>query len=522
MKIPTADEEDPKGLPIGPRPKRDLFAPLTNQGVVHKTLRGGIYSLGSQAVNFCIGILTIAILARFLSPSDYGIFAILFIFISFFSVFLNFGLVESVLQSKIITRGDSSSLFWLNVVFGTAMSALCIAIAPIVGWFFSDSRLIPALSIIGLYFVIGSFGTQHRALLQRSMDYAATARCDIAGQLLGLPVGVVLAMNGAGYWSLVALQLSSAFVMTAGLILTTRWIPGRPAINQRVRSLVGIGANVTGFQVLNFFGANTDNILVGRFVGVFQLGLYSRAYNLLIVPVLQLITPLTNVMVGALTRIGAENDAEFGTAFRSIASKLNIVVIPLTVFFMINAHQIIRIVLGPRWDQAANIYFVLGFGGLAEPIIVMVGWLLIAEGRSRDYLYIGALRVPVMLAGFAVGVQFGTIGVAAAYSIVTCVALLPILWFAGRTGPVSATVLLGTCQHGILLGLVTAASAGAALYLVHPGPALVDLAISFTASVVSNGLCLVLIPSIRREVADIRAAFRDHFHQRPATRSQPL
>jgi len=453
----------------------------------------------------------VAILARLLTPSDYGVFALLLIVLTFLMVISNAGLNEATLQSRLLSHVEASSLYWFNVLVGCVMAVICAAVSPLAAWFFHSDALIPTLSVMGLSFPIGALGAQHRALLQRSMRYRLTAACDIAAQLVGLVVAVAFALGGAGYWSLVALQISAAATSSVCLMIATRWRPGRPHITERIKALVTFGMNVTGFQIANFFGTNTDNILIGRVLGVFQLGSYSRAYNLLIAPLTQILIPVANVLIVTLSRVGTSDASEFRATFKAIATKINLLLIPLTAFMILNAHAIVRVVLGPQWEEAAKIFTILGIGGLVEPTITMIGWVLIAEGRSRDYLLVGITRAPAMVVGFFVGVRFGVLGVAAGYSVVTCVSLIPILWFVGRRGPVTSGAVYETGLLGALTATTVVASSLAVHALIPSAGALASLFIAAAAAAVVVVPLIVAVPPLRSEVGNIRRLLVDAF-----------
>ncbi len=479
------------------------FEPVPVDSVRRSTIRSTGIVLASQGAKFVIAFLTVAIMARILTPSDYGIFALLLVVVNFIWVFSNLGLSAATVQRKVLTPDEASSLFWVNLTAGVAMALLCFAISPLVAAFFHEPALRPAISVMGTGFIFSSAGIQHRALLMRVLSFGSIAICELSAQVLSSLTGIALAVAGAGYWSLVALQVSYGIISSALFFCASGWTPRRVRHPLRNRQLFQFGANVTGFSIANFFGKNLDNILIGKVYGSFQLGNYSRAYNLLVAPLVQIMYPIEDVIMSALSRIGVDNRERFRNTFLSIGTKLNLCTMPLIAFAIVDAHSIVRIALGPQWDEAAKIFYVLGIGGLVEPMTVMTSWLFVGEGRTRDYLITGLVGVPVMIVGFLVGLPYGPVGVATGYTVVTCVGLVPLFWFVGRSGPVSSRDLYRTLGLGAAVAGAVAVGAVFGREVLATGSALVTLLTSGAFAVCAGCIAVAAIPRARTEVREL-------------------
>jgi PST family polysaccharide transporter len=490
---------------IAPRRTPDHYLePVPSDRVKRATVAGGTVILATQATKFALAMITVAIMARILTPSDYGIFALLLIVVNFFAVLNNFGLSSATVQRKTLSAHEASAMFWISSAFGVALALLCVALSPVVALAFHHSGLVPAICVIGSGFVFAGIGMQHRALLMRVMNFGRVAVCDIAAQLLSALAGIALAFLGAGYWSLVILQVSYTALFAVFSSIASGWNPGWPRRPLLVGDLVHFGARVTGFEMATFFGKNSDNFLLGVFKGTYQVGNYSRAYNLLVAPLEQVLYPLEMVMVASLSRIGADDRDAYKRTFTSVAAKLNLLVVPLVAFAVVDAHAIIRVVLGNQWDGAARVFEVLGIGGLVEPMIVMTSWLFVSQGRTRDYLLLGIVSVPIMVVGFVVGLPYGMVGVATAYTVVTCAGVAPTLWLVGRDGPVTAGDLYRTCALGAAVALAVAGGALVGREAVTTGSAVVSLAVSGALGATAGCLTIALLPPAR---AQVREAF---------------
>jgi polysaccharide transporter, PST family len=492
-----------KRMRVFPRRMADHYLePVPHDTIKRSTITGGSVVLASQATKFAIAMITVAIMARILTPSDYGLFALLLIIVNFFAVLNNFGLSSATVQRTSLTSHEASAMFWVSSIFGLGLALLCVAISPALGMALGHPSLVPAICVISAGFVFSGVGMQHRALLTRVMNFRAVAASDVAAQLLSAGIGITLAVLGAGVWSLVLLQVSYAGLFALFLALASGWNPGWPRRPLLVGDLVHFGARVTGFEMATFFGKNSDNFLLGVFKGTSQVGNYSRAYNLLVAPLEQVMYPLESVMVASLSRIGADATEAYRRTFTSVASKLNLLLVPMIAFAVVDAHAIIRVVLGDQWDGAARVFEVLGVGGLVEPLIVMTSWLFVSQGRTRDYLLLGLVSVPVMVLGFVIGLPYGMVGVATAYTVVTCAGVVPTLWFVGREGPVAARDLYRSCALGAVVGLAVAIGAVIGREAVGTADALVSLLVSGALGAAAGCLAIALLPSARGQVRE--------------------
>ena len=483
----------------------DYFAPAPLGDIKQATVRGGTVVLVAQAAKFVLAVLTVAIMARILTPSDYGVFALLMIVVSFIAVLGDFGLSSATIQRTTLTHHEASSLYWVNIVAGCALALACVAVSPLVAMIFHQSKVVLALSVMGVSFLVSAVGAQHSALLSRVMRFGRVAVCLIGAQVLSSLTGIALALAGAGYWSLVILQMTYTLVNSLLLSLLSGWKPARPKRPLLVRELLHFGARVTGFSVANYVARNMDNILIGKVYGLNALGNYSRAYNMLLAPLEQVMYPIANVMIAALSRIGIIEREAFRRTFMSVATKINLAVMPLVAFAVVDSQSIIRVALGDQWGSAAKIFAVLGIGGLVEPVIVMTSWLFMSEDRTREYLVLGVVGVPVMVCAFFAGLPYGPVGVAAGYTIVTCAGVVPTFWYTGREGPVSAGDLYRTCVLGAEVAVAVAAGALLSREALVTGDALLSLVASAGVAACAGCVALAALPAARREVRELRA-----------------
>ena len=286
------------------------------------------------------------------------------------------------------------------------------------------------------------------------MRFGVLAAIEVSSALVGIVVGIVSALYDAGYWALVLMHLSTALARTVGVWLGCRWRPGLPVRGVGVRSMLAFGGNLAGFSVVNYFARNLDNILIGRVWGARSLGFYSKAYNLLMLPLRQISAPMSAVAIPALSRL--QDDGE---RFRDYYLKsLSIIVFftaPLSLFCVVLADELILTILGSQWLDASGIFRLLAIGALAQPIGNTAGWLYVATGRTREMLKYGSIGVGLIVTSFFVGLPYGGDGVALCYSCVVLLWTWPCMHFAARSTLVDWKGILGAIGHP-LLGALTA------------------------------------------------------------------
>ena len=402
-----------------------------------RAARGGAVTLASQTLKFVLGMAVTVVLARLLTPQDYGLIGMVVVVTGFITLFKDIGLASATIQRAEINHQQISTLFWINVGLSILTMVVTIAIAPFVAWFYGEPRLTGITMVFAAGFLFGGLTVQHEALLRRQMRFVALSVIDILSLLAAPMVSIIMAWRGFGYWALVFGQLATAITNTVGVWIVCRWRPSRPTRNAGVRSMLAFGGNLTAFGVVNFFARSLDNILIGRFWGATQLGLYARAYQLLILPIEQINAPITAVALPALSRM-VDTPERYRLAYVRMLEKVAILTMPGVALMIATSEWVVHILLGPKWMETAHIYRLLGITALIQPIANTAGWLFISQDRTRDMLNWGMISGFAMMAAIVAGLPWGAVGVAASYSIVSVCTYPGLFWFIGRKGPVRA------------------------------------------------------------------------------------
>jgi PST family polysaccharide transporter len=467
-----------------------------------RTARGGAIMVGSQSLKFVISMASTVVLARLLTPQDYGLIGMVVVVTGFISLFKSMGLSAATIQQQEINDQQVSTLFWINFALGVATMLLAALVAPLIALFYHVPQLTWITMTLAAGFLFSGLTVQHEALLKRQMRFFALAAIEISALVLSLALAIILAWRGAGYWALVGSQLMMAVAQAAGVWIACRWRPIRPVRNSGIRSMLAFGRNVTGNTIFNYFSRNLDNLLIGRVWGAQQLGLYAKAYQLLLLPIEQTAVPLDGVALTALSRL-ADTPERYRQAYLRMLEKLAMLTMPGIAFMIVTSDWLVRVMLGPQWSETALIFALLGIVGLVEPIGNTMGWLLISQGRSRHILQVGLMDGVIAVVSIAAGLPWGAVGVAASYSIVgLCLRKPLVFWFVCRVGPVR----LSDFYRAIAPAACATLCVLAALFLFRrwvqiSGP-LVGLPICFAIAVGVAFLALAVLPAGRTALRD--------------------
>lgn len=410
------------------------------------SVRGGAATVLGQGARFVIQVGSTMVLARLLAPADFGLIAMVMAVTGFAALFKDLGLSMATIQRAEINHEQVSTLFWVNVAVSGLIAMLTVAMAPVIAWFYGEPRLTLVTIALSTVFLFGGLTVQHQALLERQMRFAALAAIQVAAMAAGVCAAIVTAALGFGYWALVVMQVTSALAIALGVWLLSDWRPGRPRRNAGVKGMLVFGANLTGFNILNYFARNLDNVLIGKVWGAIQLGLYNKAYGLLTLPINQVTAPIASVAIPSLSRLQSNPD-EYARYYYRAINVIAFVTMPMMMMLAGLSNEVILLVLGDQWAGAVPIFKVLAFAALLQPVVNPVGWVFVSLGKTDKQLRWAVFAVPMTVLSFVAGLPWGAFGVAVSYTICSLTILtFPGLWWAFRESPLSIGGWLGSIR----------------------------------------------------------------------------
>jgi PST family polysaccharide transporter len=458
--------------------------------IKRESVRGGAITFVSQGANVLIGLVSTVVLARLLSPADYGLMAMVAVVTSFAGLFRDLGLSSAAIQQRTLSRAQQSNLFWVNVAVGLALTAIVAAAAPLVGRFYRKPEVVWITMGLSTTFFISSIGSQSGALLVRDMRFGRQAVATVAGAVVTLVVGIVLAVGGFRYWSLVWGEIAGAATTTVLRFALSRFRPGWPTRGTGLKRMLAFGANVTGFNLVNYFQRNLDNLLIGRYWGAAPLGIYSRAYSMLMFPIQNVRGPINSVAFPALSRLQSD-PAAFRTYYLRVTSLIALLSMPLTAYFYVASGPLIEVVLGRQWLGVVPVFSYLALAAFTQPASGFSGSLMLSLGQGRRYFQRGALASAFICAGFVVGLPWGPKGVALSYAVSVYLVVYPSLRWSFADSPVTVRDFVGACAFPAAVSLLSVAMVAlmrSRVALVPPVVQLAAFGLVFTVVIGSAGL----------------------------------
>ena len=428
-----------------------------SQSSGRKTAFWVVVTGAGQAWRFILSVASAVVLARLLLPRDFGLIATVAPIVGFIDLLRDAGFSQALVQRENVTEEQGHALFWMVMLISAVLGVLLVVCSPLIAAAFHEPRLVGLLAASAFSMQIASFSSQPWAWLNRNLRFRAIASIDAAQGTVGLAVSVVLAGLTHSYWSIVIGGICTTLTSAILAVWISGWRPGRPTFDKTVIQMARFGAGVSFSNITNFLSRNSDNLLIARFSGQVPLGYYDRAYKLMLLPLNQVSFPISRVLVPVLSRQQAF-PTEYRRTFLTTISYIMAATQPGLIAATVLAAPFISTLLGPKWAGSIPIFAWLGAAAVQQTVTTSTGWLLLSQGRGRDYAISGLFGSVTAISAFLLGLRWGPVGVAAAYTIVDFGLRMPFAWwFTTRHGPVTLKVVFATL--GPHLGAVLVSTA---------------------------------------------------------------
>lgn len=473
-------------------------------GLRRSAVRSWAVTAAGQVGRLLVMLGATAFMARILSPGDYGLVAMVTVFVGFIAAFKDLGLSQATVQRARITEQQVSGTFWLNVAMGVAIMLVMAAMAPFVSRFYDQPELTRVCLAYAAVAPISALGAQHYALLRRTMQYRSLVVRDLTAVVVGAGLGITCAVQGFGYWSIVIMHAATEIVGAAVLWWQSGWRPGRPRWTDDLRPMIRFGGTLTFANVLGFIASGLDSMVIGFLFGPSALGFYNRAQYILSQPLKQILPPIMNVAGSAFARV-ADDTGRFEAAAVQLAFMICCVSSLIVAIGITCADWLVLIVLGPQWEQAASIARVLALFAFVEPVASLLGTLMAARGMPGRLVRWRLVSSVVIVASLLAGLPWGPLGVAAAYSLSGFLVRTPLfVWYASSHFRIRPKRLFASICVPFASGAFTAVIVA---LLRHEGwPSAHPVAALLWCSAAAVAIHLALLLSLRYSRTRIRSA----------------
>ncbi|MDQ8021976.1 MAG: lipopolysaccharide biosynthesis protein [Moraxellaceae bacterium] len=425
-------------------------------------LRGAALTMGGQVLKIAIQFGGLIIVARLLSPQDYGVMAMVMAIVGVGEVLREFGLSSASVQARSVTVQQRTNLFWMNAGMGLVLMAVTLLAAPWIAAWYKTPALQAVAQAVSVTFLINGLASQYRANLNRDMRFGALAAIDVSGQAVALGLGIVLALRGHGYWALVAQQLGQAASILLLLVMTGRWLPGLPRRCEGMGAFFSYGWNLMLTQMIGYLSRNVDSVVIGHKFGPELLGHYNRASQFVMAPLTQISAPAGTVALPVLSRLRDDKERYREFLVYGQSALLHLLLSGLA-FVCVHAHALVLLVLGSKWEAIVPFFHVLAVGGMFQAAGYASYWAFLSQGMTRENLRLALVSRPVLIACILLGSLGGVLGVAVGYTLGLAINWLwGLWWLKGSGAPVRR--LLG---NAAMLFAVYASCAAASGWLTH-------------------------------------------------------
>lgn len=463
------------------------------RGLAHRTVRGMYWAYGSFVGLRLMTILVTAVLARLLVPKQFGVVAIATTIMSFLEVAQNVGLSQALVvaeEDEVADQADTA--FTLSVGVGLALTLLAAALGPALASFFHQPQLVAIMPVLGSTFLILNLSATHYSLAMRNIDFRSRTVAELANGFARGACGVLLALAGAGVWSLVLGYVAGNIAMTAMLWWFVPWRPRRLLSTHHVRRVLRFGGYSTGVGVMAAFLGQFDNLVVGRVLGETQLGLYSIATSIPGLAITNIAVVAGQVLFPAFSKLDADT---LGRGVLTSFSYIAAVVFPLTAFLIVLAEPIIIAVFGPHWKGAVAAARVLCLWAAMSPINMICGNAFMSRGRVRLIFLLAIPQALLLIAGSLIFAPDGIVAVSWVQATIAILAQATTLVIAKRMFELPGAGLL----RAFVPPLLASAGLAAVLLGVHtlidaPWPEIVAGALG--GGLVYLGLLHLLAPEL--------------------------
>ena len=351
----------------------------------HKTFKGTIWSsierFSVQGVAFVVMI----IMARILTPADYGLVGMLTIFIAISQSLIDSGFSQALIRKQDRLEIDNSTVFYFNIVVGAVLYLVLFFCAPLIAKFYAEPLLIPLTRVISLSVIINSFVVVQRALLTVDIDFKTQAKASLFAAIISGAVGITMTYTGWGVWSIVWYQITNLFVNAVLLWIFSKWRPTWQYSWESFRELFGFGSKLALSGIIDTLYNNIYLIVIGKVFKASDLGYYTRAQQFAAFPSSNLTGIIQRVTFPVLCTI--QNDEErLRSVYRRFLRLSAFIIFPLMIGLAVLSKPLILLLLKEQWAFASTLLSVLCFQMMWYPIHAINLNLLQVKGRSDLFL----------------------------------------------------------------------------------------------------------------------------------------
>lgn len=415
-----------------------------------KTKTGIIWSFVSQGGNQVIGLLVTFILARLITPAQFGTIGMVAVFSSFARIFVDFGFSSALIQKKIVSKVDIDTVFCVNLFLGFILSSLFFVAAPYIAEFYDKPELTLLTRALSPIFLISSISGVNRALTIKNLNIKLNTIIALIATIVSSISAIILAYNNFGEWSIIVKMLVDATVISTLYIVLN---PVHQKFNFAMHSFKGLfkfGANVAGDATVNYWSRNADNLLIGKFLGDSSLGIYTKSYAIMMLPLKNISSVIGRVMFPSFS-ILQDDIPKIRTIYLKATKLIGYITFPLMAGLAILAKSFVLVAFGENWTEMIPIISILSLLGAVQSILSLNGVIYNALGKAYIAFRVSIVMSVIYVLSFVIGILIGDlIGLVIAYAVTGVIVSLPNFYIAGKQIDVSILQMMKNLSNPVL------------------------------------------------------------------------
>jgi len=396
-----------------------------------QALSGIFWTTAQQFVIQIINFIVTVVLARLLSPGEFGLIAMLSIFIAIGATLIDSGLTTSLLRTANLDQKDYSTVFFINLIASVLIYFILFFCSPFIAKFYHQPILTGVIRLYTLSFIIGAFESVQRTKLTKEMDFKKQMTVQIPSYIGGSIVGLILAYKNYGVWSLVWMNLSQTFFSTCQLWIRTDWRPQFIFNSRRFKHHFLFSYKITLSQLLNTIFDNLYNLVIGKYFSAATLGYYNRAIAIRQLPVSNISTALNKVTFPLFAAMQSDNE-KLKDAYKKLMQQVLFWITPLLIFLGIITEPLFRLLLTEKWLPAVPYFRFLIIPGILYPLHAYNLNILNVKGRSDLFLKLEIIKKVIISIGIFFAIPFGIYGLLGFQIITSIVAFYINTFYSGK------------------------------------------------------------------------------------------
>lgn len=425
--------------------------------------RGAGITMTAQVATMSINLVGMIVMARLLTPGDYGLLAMVTVLMGAGELIRDFGMGTASLQERSLNQAQASNLFWVNALLSAGTALLLALSSPIVARVFNDDRLIRLVPMMAIVLLLTGLQTQYQARLARSARFSALALATVTSAGIGIIMGVIAALSGWSYWALATQQGATALWMLGFYVSATRWLPSLPARGVGSAEHLRAGADYGMANVLGYIADNVDTFMIGLISGPVPLGSYNRAFQLFMQPINAVFGPLTRVVIPTINRARLEG-RDPGTMLLRVQTALVGLATWGLLVTAVTADWLLPLLIGEQWMAAVPLLQILAVGGVFKALSQINYWAYVASRKSRQLLLSNLVTKPLQIVLVIASAFHGVEWVAWAYVLGRAISWpVNLVWLAHTANQPSRAAFISGIR------IIASACAAAALTRVTLG-----------------------------------------------------